>query len=90
MTLREQLTQEIAQTPDALLEEILNFCLFVKQRKAKPQDNKTISKTTGIMALLEQVKEIQAQIPSEEWNKLPHDGAINHDHYLYGTPKIEE
>lgn len=90
MTLRDQLTQEIAQTPDVLLEEILDFCLFVKQRKAKPQANKAISKTTGIMALLEQVKEIQAQIPPEEWNKLPHDGAINHDHYLYGTPKIEE
>lgn len=26
-------------------------------------------------------------VPPEEWEKLPTDGAINHDHYLYGSPK---
>lgn len=26
-------------------------------------------------------------VPAEEWEKLPADGAINHDHYLYGAPK---
>jgi hypothetical protein len=34
---REQLTKEIEQAPEALLEEILDFCLFIKQRKAKEQ-----------------------------------------------------
>ncbi len=27
------------------------------------------------------------QAPPEEVAKLPHDGAHNHDHYLYGAPK---
>jgi hypothetical protein len=90
MTMREQLTREIEQAPDALIEEILDFCLFIKQRKAKAQSNKATSSTTGILDLLEQVKEIQAQVPAEEWDKLPHDGAMNHDHYLYGSPKVEE
>jgi hypothetical protein len=35
MTLRDQIVREIEQTPDALLEEILDFCLFLKQRKGK-------------------------------------------------------
>ena len=26
-------------------------------------------------------------IPEEELDKIPHDGAENHDHYLYGAPK---
>ena len=26
-------------------------------------------------------------IPQEDWDKVPHDGSYNHDHYLYGTPK---
>ena len=26
-------------------------------------------------------------IPEEEWEKLPKDGAAELDHYLYGTPK---
>ena len=28
-----------------------------------------------------------AKVPKEEWAKLPTDGSINHDHYLYGAPK---
>ena len=28
-------------------------------------------------------------IPLEELNKLPTDGAEQHDHYIYGTVKIE-
>ena len=31
--------------------------------------------------------EISSSIPIEEWEKLPSDGSVNHDHYLYGAPK---
>lgn len=31
--------------------------------------------------------ELSAQIPMEEWSRLPADGAEQHDHYLYGAPK---
>ena len=37
--------------------------------------------------LWEIAEEISAQIPAEEWEKLPTDGAEQHDHYLYGSPK---
>ncbi len=33
------------------------------------------------------ITEISSRIPLEEWEKLPSDGSINHDHYLYGAPK---
>lgn len=32
-------------------------------------------------------EEITASIPEAEWDKLPVDGAEQHDHYIYGTPK---
>ncbi|MGA2703411.1 MAG: hypothetical protein ABSH35_20225 [Isosphaeraceae bacterium] len=35
----------------------------------------------------EEFAEIAATIPDEEWAKLPTDGAEQHDHYIYGTPK---
>jgi hypothetical protein len=35
----------------------------------------------------EVIAEISAEIPMEEWEKLPSDGSVNHDHYLYGAPK---
>ncbi|TET24031.1 MAG: hypothetical protein E3J71_00290 [Candidatus Stahlbacteria bacterium] len=31
--------------------------------------------------------ELASEVPEEEWDKLPKDGAKNLDHYLYGTPK---
>jgi len=30
---------------------------------------------------------MEHDIPSDEWEKLPVDGAENHDHYLYGSRK---
>jgi hypothetical protein len=30
---------------------------------------------------------ISESVPLEEWEKLPSDGSVNHDHYLYGAPK---
>lgn len=35
----------------------------------------------------ERMKELADSIPQEELNDLPTDLALNHDHYLYGTPK---
>jgi hypothetical protein len=35
----------------------------------------------------ERIIERSAAIPDEEWAKLPADGAEQHDHYIYGTPK---
>lgn len=31
--------------------------------------------------------ELSSQIPLEEWAELPRDGAEQHDHYLYSSPK---
>ena len=33
------------------------------------------------------VQDAFKDIPEEEWEKLPKDGAAELDHYLYGTPK---
>jgi len=35
------------------------------------------------------VASIGAQVPTEEWDKVPSDLSKNLDHYLYGTPKDE-
>jgi hypothetical protein len=41
-------------------------------------------------SFLDMVDEIRAQVPDEEWKKLPTDLSKNIDHYLYGAPKVEE
>lgn len=38
----------------------------------------------------EEIQELTADVPDEEWAKLPADLAEQHDHYIYGTPKRPE
>jgi len=37
--------------------------------------------------VMEILEEIWAGLTPEDWSSIPHDGAENHDHYLYGAPK---
>lgn len=41
----------------------------------------------GRRSIWEVVEEINAQLPADSWDKVPTDGSINLDHYLYGAPK---
>ena len=41
----------------------------------------------GFKPIWEEIEELTADIPDEEFLKLPSDGAAQHDHYIYGLPK---
>jgi hypothetical protein len=38
-------------------------------------------------SLAEKVREIWSDVPPEDWDPMPTDGASEHDHYIYGLPK---
>jgi hypothetical protein len=59
----------------ALVEEML---CEDEQEPERPKDSRPI---------WEIIDEISRQAPPGTWDDLPTDGAINHDHYLYGAPK---
>jgi len=40
------------------------------------------------MTIEEKIRAIVADVPQEEWDKVPSDLGYQHDHYIYGTPKI--
>ncbi len=44
----------------------------------------------GLTAIVERVKDLQKDIPSEAWDDLPTDLAKNKRHYLYGHPKEDD
>lgn len=92
MSAKEQLLNEIESAPDAMVEEILNFCLLLKQQQQLKvlEPEPSAPSEGGIASLLDLVAQIHAQVPPEEWEKLPRDLSINHDHYLYGSAKVEE
>jgi hypothetical protein len=77
MTTKEQLLQEIEQSPEPLLQEVLSFLLFIKStRYSQPQ--KPIWKVA---------QELMADAPPDIIDNLPTDGASQHDHYIYGIPR---
>lgn len=47
----------------------------------------SVSQKKDTRPIWEIITEISSEIPDEEWEKLPSDGSVNHDHYLYGAPK---
>ncbi|MBD2691541.1 hypothetical protein [Anabaena catenula] len=93
MTVKEELIKEISQTPDFLIQEVLNFLLFIKNRfKQRISENKTgdFTDTLASQSFLNFIDDVSSQIPQSEWEKLPSDMSKNLDHYLYGSPKSEE
>lgn len=50
-----------------------------RSESAEPTEEKSIFETI--------LEGMERDIPAEEWAKLPVDGAENHDHYLYGSPR---
>jgi hypothetical protein len=58
-------------------------CLFLSRRcntESPPEKSDTLS-------LEEKIAQIVAEVPEEEWAKLPPDLGDHLDHYVYGTPK---
>ena len=93
MLTKEKLIQEIEQSPDYLIEEVLNFLLFIKMRLEQKKENLNSLENTQTLTdnpILSMIDDITAQIPPEEFDKLPLDLSKNLDHYLYGSPKIDE
>jgi hypothetical protein len=55
--------------------------------EAMLSENETTQGRVTVRPLWEIAEEISGQVPLEEWERLPADGAEQHDHYLYGSPK---
>jgi hypothetical protein len=84
MTVRERLLLAIEQAPENLLEELLSICDRAKQ---PPIGAETAS--SDLDRFFQSVDQIRADIPADPLDTTPTDMAVNHDHYLYGSPKVE-
>jgi len=72
------------------VQEVLDFLLFIKVRlkhKIREEQPDRSQQAPSLPPFLQFVEEISAQVPREEWAKLPSDLSKNLDHYLYGSPK---
>lgn len=60
----------------------------------KPLEPLDLAEGTVVMVSIEEEESIldlfdrlRKSVPTEEWERLPADGAMNVKHYLYGGPK---
>jgi len=87
MTAKEQLLQEIQNSPELLIQEVLDFFLFTKNRRFRNSEPETTDKQIPQQPIWEFAQELMQDAPPEELAKLPADSARNLDHYFFGAPK---
>ena len=78
--LEQAILEKIQALPDEKQQEVLALVdeMLREGQAPRPREKRPI---------WEIITELSAQVPMEEWEKLPTDGAEQHDHYLYGSPK---
>ncbi|MGC1718800.1 MAG: hypothetical protein WA746_07435 [Isosphaeraceae bacterium] len=78
-----------ASLDDAMAEaaSLLLQRLRQEQAQATPPVASQAEPPPARKPIWERILERSAAIPDAEWDKLPVDGAEQHDHYIYGTPK---
>jgi hypothetical protein len=61
--------------------------MVTKKPLGKTRTTKPVRTTKRLKPLGQMIADLVKDISDEEMAKLPRDGAANHDHYIYGTPK---
>ncbi len=78
----------LARILDTTAQELLNLLSISKDKDfLEPQANSSIQETDTEIPIWESFATFAQSIPPEVLDRLPIDGATNHDHYLYGSPK---
>jgi hypothetical protein len=90
MTVRERLLLAIEQAPETLLEELLSIC----DHANRPTIEATVvtqpeALVSDLDIFFQSIDKIRENIPANPLDTNPTDMAVNHDHYLYGSPKAE-
>ncbi len=76
--LSKVVAEKVAILPIEKQQKVLDFVESIEEKE--PQKK----------SLFEKLAEIRERVPEEVWDKIPTDGAENHDHYLYGASKNKQ
>ncbi|MGH9832620.1 MAG: hypothetical protein ACRD9Y_06350 [Blastocatellia bacterium] len=82
-------TNEMVVSPDiqqAVIEKLALLSLDQQQQVLAFTEELAHSEPPR-QTLWDMMQECIKDIPPEAFDDLPTDGALNHDHYLYGAPK---
>jgi hypothetical protein len=85
----EQLAKGTGQDVDALVCEAIEQRLALEERRTKRPEvshGDDSSRETD-KPIWERFEDTSLELPDDEIDRLPTDGSLQHDHYIYGTPK---
>jgi Tfp pilus assembly protein PilN len=78
--LEQAILKKLQALPEGKQQEVLALVeALLHKQLAQPESTRR--------PISEIFEDLSSQIPLEEWAELPRDGAAQHDHYLYGSPK---
>jgi putative addiction module CopG family antidote len=80
---REEVQSGRFPSEAAVLEEALSL-LEQQEQQQDPSPSQNGSSTRSIGEIID---ELMSDVPDDVLDRLPVDGAAQHDHYLYGTPR---
>jgi Arc/MetJ-type ribon-helix-helix transcriptional regulator len=80
---REEVRSGRFPSEAAVLEEAL--ALLRQREHGQPHEESTSG--AGARSIGEIIDELMSDLPAEVLDRLPADGAAQHDHYIYGIPK---
>jgi hypothetical protein len=78
---------EIEGTWEEIAEQASRFAGRRLRLIVLPENSEDLSEPEDTRSVEEKIAAIIAEVPEEEWEKLPADLGSNLDHYIYGTPK---
>ena len=74
------------ESAEAVVAEALQL-LQERDENHTPSDDSQAEEEEEHRPIWEVALELFKDIPEEEFKNYPTDGALEHDHYIYGTPK---
>jgi hypothetical protein len=74
-------------SPAGYVQGLLEQALESPEHHAKSPLDEQPEHRSKIRSIRDIIAENMKDVPPEEFAKLPKDGADEHDHYLYGSPK---
>ena len=83
-TIEQQVIEAIRILPETKQMQVLSYIEQISQietdKAKRPKKRK----------LLEKLESLMKELPPDAFDGYPTDGSLNHDHYLYGSPKREQ
>ena len=83
-TIEQQVIEAIRVLPEIKQMQVLSYVKQISQTETNKEKRPKKRK------LLEKLEALMKELPPDAFEGYPTDGSLNHDHYLYGSPKREK